>query len=131
MPAITPAADAIRFEPRILFLSRSPEVVARCLHGKALALDDAMPLRDDVSTDEITPIAILTHYHDKLGRYPYTGFNACEKLTKPKGVLDKRYVLVKRCLNPLVMFMAMTMACWLQPKIFADASPAAAEPAQN
>jgi 3-isopropylmalate/(R)-2-methylmalate dehydratase large subunit len=30
-------------------------------------------LRDDVSTDEITPVPILTHYDDKLGRYPYTG----------------------------------------------------------
>jgi 3-isopropylmalate/(R)-2-methylmalate dehydratase large subunit len=76
MPALTPAADAIRFEPIILFLSRSPDVVARCLQGEALALDDVMSLRDDVSTDEITPIAILTHYDDKLGRYPYTGFKA-------------------------------------------------------
>lgn len=27
-----------------------------------------------MSTDEITPIAILTHFDDELGRYPYTGF---------------------------------------------------------
>ena len=37
---------------------------------------EARPLRDDVSTDEITPVPILTHYDDKLGRYPYTGFKA-------------------------------------------------------
>ena len=81
MPASTPATDAaqaIRFEPRILFLSRSADVVSRCLRGDTLSLIDAAPLRDDVSTDEITPIAILTHYDDKLGRYPYTGFKAGE-----------------------------------------------------
>ncbi|MDB5827853.1 MAG: aconitate hydratase protein [Variovorax sp.] len=81
MPAPKPATDsvqAIRFEPRFLFLSRSLDVVARCLQGETLSLADAAPLRDDVSTDEITPIAILTHYDDKLGRYPYTGFKAGE-----------------------------------------------------
>ncbi|RZL66304.1 MAG: 3-isopropylmalate dehydratase [Variovorax sp.] len=71
MPASTPA---IRFSPRVLFLSQSAATVERALGGDTLALADALPLRDDVSTDEITPIAILTHYDDKLGRYPYTGF---------------------------------------------------------
>ncbi len=73
MPASTPA---IRFSPRILFLSQSAAPVARTLDGETLSLAEAQPLRDDVSTDEITPIAILTHYDDKLGRYPYTGFKA-------------------------------------------------------
>lgn len=48
------------------------------LQGEPLELADASPLRDDVSTDEITPLPILTHYDDKLGRYPYTGFKAGE-----------------------------------------------------
>ena len=78
MPASLPAADpqALRFAPRILFLSRSAGVVERSLAGEALQLADAAPLRDDVSTDEITPLPILTHYDDKLGRYPYTGLRA-------------------------------------------------------
>jgi 3-isopropylmalate/(R)-2-methylmalate dehydratase large subunit len=33
-------------------------------------------LRDDVSTDEITPVAIMSHYDARLGRYAYTGFKA-------------------------------------------------------
>ncbi|MBC7435939.1 MAG: 3-isopropylmalate dehydratase, partial [Bdellovibrionales bacterium] len=37
-------------------------------------------LRDDISTDEITPVPILTHYDDKLGRYPYTGFKTTDEL---------------------------------------------------
>lgn len=77
MPALPPTTgDAIRFSPRVLFLSQSPEVVARALRGERVPLDEAQPLRDDISTDEITPIAILTHYDEQLGRYPYTGLQA-------------------------------------------------------
>ncbi|MET0542798.1 MAG: aconitase family protein [Variovorax sp.] len=77
MPATSPArTPSITFAPRILFLSPSASVVERSLHGERLSLADASPLRDDVSTDEITPLPILTHYDDKLGRHPYTGFRA-------------------------------------------------------
>ncbi|NIF85658.1 3-isopropylmalate dehydratase [Comamonas sp. Tr-654] len=65
---------AARFSPRILYLSQCPATVKKALGGQQVRLADALPLRDDVSTDEITPIAILTHFDDELGRYPYTGF---------------------------------------------------------
>ena len=65
---------AIRFSPRILYLSQSAEAVKGILAGRRIALAQALPLRDDVSTDEITPIATLTHFDDKLGRYAHTGF---------------------------------------------------------
>lgn len=65
---------AVRFSPRILYLSQSAEAVRSALTGGRVTLASARPLRDDVSTDEITPIAILTHFDDKLGRYPHTGF---------------------------------------------------------
>lgn len=65
---------AARFSPRILYLSQCPATVKKALGGQPVRLADALPLRDDVSTDEITPIAILTHFDDELGRYPYTGF---------------------------------------------------------
>ncbi|MGK6307093.1 aconitase family protein [Variovorax sp. DT-64] len=79
MPASSPASSrTLQFAPRVLYLSRSADVVRRSLEGEAVALDAARPLRDDVSTDEITPVPILTHYDDKLGRYPYTGFRAGE-----------------------------------------------------
>ena len=74
MPA--PPAAALRFAPRILFLSQSPDAVARGLAGELLTLAQARPLRDDVSTDEITPLPILTHYDDQLGRFAHTGFRA-------------------------------------------------------
>lgn len=65
---------AARFSPCILYLSQCPATVKKALGGQPVRLADALPLRDDVSTDEITPIAILTHFDDELGRYPYTGF---------------------------------------------------------
>ena len=51
-------------------------MVRRSLSGELIPLAQAEPLRDDVSTDEITPLPILTHYDEQLGRYPYTGFRA-------------------------------------------------------
>ncbi len=51
-------------------------MVKKVVVGQQVCLADARPLRDDVSTDEITPIAILTNFDDELGRYPYSGFKA-------------------------------------------------------
>lgn len=36
------------------------------------------PLRDDISTDEITPLPSLVHYDDEIGRHAHTGFRAGE-----------------------------------------------------
>jgi 3-isopropylmalate/(R)-2-methylmalate dehydratase large subunit len=64
------------FAPRFLFLSQEPKQIIAQLNGKNLTLVEASPLRDDISTDEITPVAILSHYDDKLARYAHTGFKA-------------------------------------------------------
>ena len=61
-------------QPRILFLADDPQVVRRALAGETLALAQAGPLRHDVSTDEISPVAILSYYDQRLARFPYTGF---------------------------------------------------------
>jgi len=65
---------------RILFLSRDPDLVDQQLQGRDLSLADAGPLRDEVSTDEITPIPTLAYYDERLARYPYVGFKAGERL---------------------------------------------------
>ena len=67
---------ALRFAPRILFLSTDPARVRAQLGGAALTLAQAAPLRDDVSTDEITPLPLMVHFDATLGRYPYLGFKA-------------------------------------------------------
>lgn len=78
------AACILEGPARLLFLTRDPAAVAAQLDGHALAPAQAGALRDDISTDEITPVPILTHFDEKLGRYPYTGFRAGDAL--PIGV---------------------------------------------
>jgi len=68
--------ESIRFEGRILYLSQDPAIVKAQLGGKDVSLSDAAPLRDNVSTDEITPTTACLTYDDRLGSYPYIGFQA-------------------------------------------------------
>ena len=61
----------------ILYLSQNPAQIDAQFAGARLSLTEALPLRDDVSTDEITPVAILSHYDTKLGDFAHTGLR-CE-----------------------------------------------------
>ena len=56
-----------------LYLSQNPELVRAQLNGQVLHREQAGALRDDVSTDEITPVAILSHYDERLGDFAHTG----------------------------------------------------------
>ena len=58
---------------RVLYLSQDPELIRRQLAGETLTREQAGPLRDDVSTDEITPVHIMSHYDDSLGDFAHTG----------------------------------------------------------
>ena len=58
---------------RILYLAQDPALVRRQLAGERLDRAQAGALRDDISTDEITPVAILSHYDDRLGAFAHTG----------------------------------------------------------
>ena len=66
----------LSFSGRTLFLSADPAKVQAQLDGHRLTLAAALPLRDDISTDEITPIPSLVYYDDRLGAHPYKGFKA-------------------------------------------------------
>src|SRR5688572_13940705 len=71
--------ETLALPGRVLVLCRSADLMARQLGAgaSAAALDaHALPRADDVSTDEITPVPILTHWDEALGRFPYTGFQA-------------------------------------------------------
>ncbi|MEY2947229.1 MAG: 2,3-dimethylmalate dehydratase large subunit [Pseudomonadota bacterium] len=72
---------------RVLYLSQDSELIQRQLNGEAITLAQALPLRDDVSTDEITPVAILSHYDDQLGDYAHTGTQCQGILPIGKGAL--------------------------------------------
>lgn len=58
---------------RVLFLSKDAALIDRQLAGEALANVAPDALRDDVSTDEITPMSVLTRFDERLGRVPYVG----------------------------------------------------------
>ncbi|MBG9387599.1 aconitase family protein [Caenimonas aquaedulcis] len=62
--------------PRLLFLCEDPALVQAQLQGTQLAPASAGRLRDDISTDEITPVKIMSHYDRQLARFVYTGFEA-------------------------------------------------------
>jgi 3-isopropylmalate/(R)-2-methylmalate dehydratase large subunit len=74
-------------EIRVLYLSQDPELIQRQLNGEVITLAQALPLRNDVSTDEITPVAILSHYDDQLGDYAHTGTQCQGILPIGKGAL--------------------------------------------
>src|SRR5690242_9399512 len=68
----------VRLQGRILFLTEDPELIKRQLAGEDLPWDTAHPernpkLRDDISTDEITPAHICFFFDETLGEFPYTG----------------------------------------------------------
>jgi 3-isopropylmalate/(R)-2-methylmalate dehydratase large subunit len=70
--------DQCKFQGRILFLTEDPELIRRQLAGEDLPWDTKNPqnnpkLRDDISTDEITPAHICFFFDETLGEFPYTG----------------------------------------------------------
>lgn len=79
--------EDLRFEGRILFLSENPEVVARQLQGEDIEFEDALPLRDQISTDEITPAWICYYYDEKLGDFPYLGLQCGDQFPMKKGLV--------------------------------------------
>ncbi len=70
--------DQVRLQGRILFLTEDPELIRRQLAGEDLPWDTANPvknpkLRDDISTDEITPAHYCFYFDETLGEIPYLG----------------------------------------------------------
>jgi 3-isopropylmalate/(R)-2-methylmalate dehydratase large subunit len=79
------APAAVEFDGRILFLSEDARVVERQLRGEDVRLEDALPLRSDVSTDEITPAWVGYFFDEKLGEYPYIGLKCGTSLPVTAG----------------------------------------------
>ncbi len=77
----------LTFAPRPLLLSSDPALVRSQLEGRALSLDAARPLRDDISTDEITPLPVMVHFDATLGRFAHTGFKAGSELPIARDAL--------------------------------------------
>jgi 3-isopropylmalate/(R)-2-methylmalate dehydratase large subunit len=70
--------DKVRLQGRILFLTEDPELIRRQLTGEDLPWNTKNPannpkLRDDISTDEITPAHYCFYFDETLGEIPYLG----------------------------------------------------------
>jgi 3-isopropylmalate/(R)-2-methylmalate dehydratase large subunit len=73
--------DKVRLQGRILFLTEDPELIKQQLAGKDLPWDTGNPannpkLRDDISTDEITPAHYCFYFDETLGEIPYLGLKS-------------------------------------------------------
>ncbi len=68
--------EQVRFEGRVLFLVDDAELLRGQLEGSDLDWPSAVPLRDNISTDEITPAYICYYYDATLGDFPYLGLQA-------------------------------------------------------
>ena len=65
---------------RVLFLCADPQLVQAQLQGTPITRAQAGALRDDISTDEITPLSTMTVWDERLGRVPYTGLKVGGRL---------------------------------------------------
>lgn len=75
--------DKVRLAGRILFLTEDPELIRRQLAGDDLPWDTQNPaknpkLRDDISTDEITPAHYCFYFDETLGEISYLGLKCGE-----------------------------------------------------
>jgi 3-isopropylmalate/(R)-2-methylmalate dehydratase large subunit len=80
--------DQVRLPGRVLFLTEDPELIKRQLAGEDLPWDTKNPdknpkLRDDISTDEITPAHYCFYFDETLGEIPYLGLKCGD--THPVG----------------------------------------------
>jgi 3-isopropylmalate/(R)-2-methylmalate dehydratase large subunit len=84
----------VRLKGRILFLTEDPDLIKRQLAGEDLPWDTKNPaknpkLRDDISTDEITPAHYCFYFDQTLGEIPYLGLKCGGVLPVGRGDVKK------------------------------------------
>ncbi|HSB09870.1 MAG TPA: aconitase family protein [Blastocatellia bacterium] len=75
----------VQLEGRILFLTEDPALVKAQLEGDNLDLIDIPALRNDISTDEITPAYICYHFDETLGEFVYLGLKCGDEFPIKRG----------------------------------------------
>jgi 3-isopropylmalate/(R)-2-methylmalate dehydratase large subunit len=77
----------VRFAGRILFLVDDPDLIRRQMAGEDVELTGEVrsKLRDNISTDEITPAYICYYFDETLGLYPYLGLKAGSEFPIKQG----------------------------------------------
>jgi 3-isopropylmalate/(R)-2-methylmalate dehydratase large subunit len=64
---------SVRLKGRVLILTEDISLIRRQLEGEELAFDPALPLMNNISTDEMTPLWVCFYHDETLGRYVYVG----------------------------------------------------------
>jgi 3-isopropylmalate/(R)-2-methylmalate dehydratase large subunit len=83
--------DEVRLHGRALFLVDDADLIRRQLDGEDLELSDELreKLRDQISTDEITPAYICYYFDETLGEFPYLGLRAGGEFPIKQGSVKK------------------------------------------
>src|SRR5256885_10079173 len=79
----------VRLAGGVLFLTSDPGLVRRQLEGEDLPWRPGMALRDDISTDEITPAYICYYYDETLGEFPYLGLKCGDEFPITRGAVKQ------------------------------------------
>jgi len=87
-------AEILSLKGRVLFLSQDPALIEAQLAGRELARAAAGKLRDDVSTDEITPPTTCLLYDERLGRELLIGLRTGERTPIAKDSLKGVFSVV-------------------------------------
>ncbi|MES3003805.1 MAG: aconitase family protein [Pseudomonadota bacterium] len=83
------ADSSVEIRGRFLYLTDDPEVISAQLGGDDLVPGNTAALRDNVSTDEITPTTVMTSFDERLGDYPYVGLRVGGVMPVAKGDVKK------------------------------------------
>src|SRR5438552_2621923 len=86
---VTKLADKVRLKGRILFLTEDAGLVRRQLEGEDLQWRPDHKLRDDISTDEITPAYICYYFDETLGEFPYLGLKCGTEFPITRGSVKR------------------------------------------
>jgi 3-isopropylmalate/(R)-2-methylmalate dehydratase large subunit len=77
--------DRVQLEGRTLFLAEDAAIVRSQLEGNDLDPGHIPPLRNDISTDEITPAYICYHFDEKIGEFVYIGLKCGDEFPIKQG----------------------------------------------
>ena len=84
----------VQLKGRILFLAEDPALVRSQLDGTDLDPENIPPLRNDISTDEMTPAYICYYFDETLGEFIYLGLKCGDQFpVKRNDVKNGGFVL--------------------------------------
>lgn len=84
-------SSKLRLQGRVLFLVDDAELIRKQLGGEDITLSDDVRgnLRDQISTDEITPAYICYYFDETLGEFPYLGLRASGEFPITRGAVKQ------------------------------------------